>query len=209
MAITSDDIIATATAKFIAEGCRRVTMDDIAKELHISKRTLYETFANKELLLEAVLTELKKSMHQRHECYMDRVREKGANPLYAMLFTLNNYGYFYNRYLLLINDVDRSYPDLMAKLFKPREEMLRESLKQNLLQMQNEGYLRDGTDIDLAADILSLFVTKPLSNKHESFDRNASIACELSFTFIRGLLKAEHIARYESEEDWMRKNLTI
>ena len=89
MAITKDDIVAKASEKFVREGCRRVTMDDISKELRISKRTLYETFANKEVLLEAVLMEIKEQSRRGQEAYMDKVREKGANPLYAMLFTIN------------------------------------------------------------------------------------------------------------------------
>lgn len=208
MAISKDDIVAKATEKFVRDGCRRVTMDDIAKALRISKRTLYETFANKEVLLEAVLTDIKELMRSRQADYFEKVREKGANPLYAMLFTMNNYGQFYDRYALLVNDVARSYPELMEKLFWPKTNALKETLKQNLAQMQQKGYLRDNTDIELASEVLAMFVTQPLKNTNESFDRNASVACELSFTYIRGLLKTEHIARYEQEETWMRENLT-
>ena len=208
MAVAKEEIVAKATEKFVREGCRRVTMDDIAKELHISKRTLYETFANKELLLEAVLAEIKERTRHGQDAYLGKVREKGANPLYAMLFTINNYGHFNERYSLLVNDVARMYPKLMEKLLLPREIILNENLKQHLFQLAQDGYLRDNTDIELAAETLAMFVTRSLQNTRESFDRNASVACELSFTFIRGLLKAEHIARYEAEEDWMRENLS-
>lgn len=208
MAVAKEEIVGKAMERFVRQGCRRVTMDDIAKDLRISKRTLYETFVNKEVLLEAVLLDIKERMRSRQAEYFEKVREKGANPLYAMLFTMNNYGQFYDRYALLVNDVARSYPELMEKLFWPKAKALKENLKQNLAQMQQEGYLRDKTDIELAAETLAMFVTQPLQNTHESFDHNASVACELSFTYIRGLLKTEHIARYEQEEDWMRKNLT-
>ena len=208
MAITKSDIEAKASEKFVREGCRRVTMDDISKELRISKRTLYETFANKEVLLEAVLLKIKEQTRRGQEAYMDKVREKGANPLYAMLFTINNYGHFHERYSLLVNDVALTYPELMEKLFLPRECILKENLKLHLDQLYKDGYLRENTDTDLAATTLAMFVTRSLKNTNESFDHNASVACELSFTYIRGLLKTEHIARYEQEEDWMRKNLT-
>ncbi len=45
-------IIETAVKLFSAQGIRSVTMDDIAATLGISKRTLYEVFADKESLLE-------------------------------------------------------------------------------------------------------------------------------------------------------------
>ena len=208
MAITKGDIVAKASEKFVREGCRRVTMDDLSKELRISKRTLYETFANKEVLLEAVLMEIKEQSRRGQEAYMDKVREKGANPLYAMLFTINNYGHFHEHYSLLVNDVSRTYPELIEKLFLPREIILKENLKPHLEQLYRDGYLRENTDLELAAATLAMFVTRTLQNTDETFDRNASVACELSFTYIRGLLKTEHIARYEQEEAWMRENLT-
>lgn len=45
-------IVETAMQAFKAHGIKSITMDDIAFSLGISKRTLYEVFANKEMLLE-------------------------------------------------------------------------------------------------------------------------------------------------------------
>lgn len=51
-----DRIIEEATREFTSKGVKSVRMDDIARHLGISKRTLYETFSNKEdLLLECVV----------------------------------------------------------------------------------------------------------------------------------------------------------
>lgn len=48
-------VLATAAELFYRHGVRHVKMDDIANALTISKRTLYETYANKaDLLLEVV-----------------------------------------------------------------------------------------------------------------------------------------------------------
>ncbi len=46
-----DRILETAMKAFITKGIKAVKMDDIAKGLGISKRTLYETYENKEVLL--------------------------------------------------------------------------------------------------------------------------------------------------------------
>ena len=48
-------IINIARELFLLRGIRSVTMDEIAAEVGISKRTLYEKFANKEYLLEKLL----------------------------------------------------------------------------------------------------------------------------------------------------------
>jgi AcrR family transcriptional regulator len=49
--------VAAARAHFFNHGFRSVTMDDLAAELGISKKTLYAHFASKSALLEAVLTD--------------------------------------------------------------------------------------------------------------------------------------------------------
>ena len=44
-------ILETAMVMFAKNGIKAVRMDDIASSLNISKRTLYEIFENKEVLL--------------------------------------------------------------------------------------------------------------------------------------------------------------
>jgi AcrR family transcriptional regulator len=48
-------IVETARTHFLSHGFRRVTMDDLAVELAISKKTLYRYFPSKTALLEDVL----------------------------------------------------------------------------------------------------------------------------------------------------------
>src|SRR5215468_11664853 len=50
-------IVDAARAHFFSHGFRRVTMDDLAEELGISKKTLYAYFPGKFDLLEAVLAD--------------------------------------------------------------------------------------------------------------------------------------------------------
>ena len=50
-------IVEATRAHFFAHGFRRVTMDDLAKELGISKKTLYAHFPSKIALLEEVLAD--------------------------------------------------------------------------------------------------------------------------------------------------------
>jgi AcrR family transcriptional regulator len=50
-------IVEAARAHFFSHGFRSVTMDDLAKELGISKKTLYAHFPGKIALLEAVLAD--------------------------------------------------------------------------------------------------------------------------------------------------------
>src|SRR5947209_19593490 len=50
-------IVEAARAHFFSHGFRSVTMDDLAEELAMSKKTLYAHFPSKIALLEAVLAD--------------------------------------------------------------------------------------------------------------------------------------------------------
>lgn len=64
--ILHDRILEVTAQEFSAKGIKAVKMDDIARRLGISKRTLYETFPNKEdLLLECI-----KRYEESREKYM-------------------------------------------------------------------------------------------------------------------------------------------
>ena len=66
---------------FYKQGIKQVRMDDIAKELTISKRTLYEIFNDKEtLLLECI-----KYKHQQEESYLQALDLSNANVLEVVL----------------------------------------------------------------------------------------------------------------------------
>lgn len=51
-----DRIVRGATDRFLAHGFSRVTMDRLAADLGVSKKTLYQHFASKEALLYTVVT---------------------------------------------------------------------------------------------------------------------------------------------------------
>jgi len=48
-------IIANISAIFMSRGIKNITMDDIAKQLKISKRTLYEMFETKSNLINIIV----------------------------------------------------------------------------------------------------------------------------------------------------------
>ena len=57
-------IVMEATILFQAQGVKQVRMDDIARELSMSKKTLYELFSDKEELLLEVVKVISMSFHQ-------------------------------------------------------------------------------------------------------------------------------------------------
>ena len=59
-----EKIIAKASELFLKLGFKSITMDDIAGEMCISKKTIYKYFCNKELLIEESTSAMHKEIHQ-------------------------------------------------------------------------------------------------------------------------------------------------
>lgn len=66
-------IIDVAMKEFWQKGVKAVKMDDIANDLTISKRTLYETYENKEVLLLEVLKHHKQQQHNHVADFSEKV----------------------------------------------------------------------------------------------------------------------------------------
>lgn len=72
-----EKIITKATDLFLKLGFKSVTMDDIAGEMCISKKTIYKYFCNKELLIEEATELVHKTIHQT----IDTIVAKSYNPI--------------------------------------------------------------------------------------------------------------------------------
>lgn len=73
-------IIEEASESFKTFGIRSVTMDSLANQLGMSKRTIYEIFSDKDDLLMAVLTR----MAQQQRDLVKRVLDESENSIYAI-----------------------------------------------------------------------------------------------------------------------------
>ena len=85
-----EKILKKAIDLFINFGFKSVTMDDIASEMHISKKTIYTHFANKTKLVEVVTFEALDHIHQG----IDSIKEISTNPieeLYQIKMFVMNY----------------------------------------------------------------------------------------------------------------------
>lgn len=145
----SKQIIATATANFLAKGVKSVKMDDIAGELSMSKRTLYEIFSNKEeLLLECV-----KQMHYEYKEHMESlVRAAGTTVIDIVIET-------YRYQMAKLDSISqeyyddlRKYPAVVAWL---NEEHKRDESKATEFYHKGveEGFFRNDVDFNLISKV--------------------------------------------------------
>jgi AcrR family transcriptional regulator len=194
-------IINSATKQFIAHGCRRITMDDVAGELHISKRTLYEYFEKKEDLLMACFEQMKEKVGETICLF----KTQCSSPI---LMALHIYKYLsvYNAQLAtLLSDIRDYYPDIYTRLFPKDAPMHTSHMYQTLQAAKEQGDLRPQVDIDLAVQTLTEIIQH--FNYNSTKPNIIRMFCEAGYTFVRGLLSVDAIKRYDEQESHIKEML--
>jgi AcrR family transcriptional regulator len=145
-------IVAAARRHFFAHGFRGVTMDDLAGELGMSKKTLYAHFPGKTALLEAVLD--------------DKFRSLEADVARATAERSSDFAVGLQRLLACIQrhtdeirspfvrDVQREAPELFHVVQGRRREVIRRHFGKVLVQGRREGLIRKDVPLRLIIEVL-------------------------------------------------------
>ena len=113
-----EKVAQVAAVAFMQKGIKNVKMDDVAAELGISKRTLYELFSDKEELLLDVVKLHRKEMKN----YMISVAEKAENVLeIIMSFYIRTTEDFQTTNILFFEEI-KKYPQVTKFLEEGRKE---------------------------------------------------------------------------------------
>ncbi len=153
-------IIDAAMTNFRQKGIRAVRMDDVAAELGISKRTLYEVFDNKELLLyEGVV--------RYHEEHTQLLTEKAVKCKNVMEILIIAYKYKVEE---LRNTNPQFYADLtkyprVARFLNQQNQKLRKNTMKFLDRGVNEGYFRDDINSELVSSLLDAMSRYVMMNR--------------------------------------------
>jgi AcrR family transcriptional regulator len=146
-------IVAVAQERFLASGFSAVTMDDLAHELGVSKKTLYEFFPGKtELLREASRFKCDnwqaemETIARETSDFFERARR-------TFRFIAQMYAKLSQAYLL---DLRRSAPEVWADMQEFRRRRVRGNILDLLKHGVREGVLR--ADLDLEA-VTGLYLT--------------------------------------------------
>ncbi|AKJ00758.1 TetR family transcriptional regulator [Archangium gephyra] len=112
-------ILEKAEQFFLTHGYSRVTMDDLATELRMSKKTLYRHFSSKEELGEAAITASFARIGEELRAILEDERRDFGERLEAFIRTLAGR---YERGAMVLRDLQRDAPALWQKLLELRRE---------------------------------------------------------------------------------------
>ena len=140
-------IIAKATEMFLKLGFKSVTMDDIASEMGISKKTIYKYFINKEVLIERGT----EAMHTKLEHKIQDIIAQQFSPItenFEIRKMLQRT--FQMAHTSPLYQLKKHYPEIHQKMMCQELEDCHHFLKQNIDRGIAMGLYRPDVDIDNA-----------------------------------------------------------
>lgn len=188
-----DKIVQTASKDFFEKGVKAVKMDDIAKSLGISKRTLYEIFDNKEQLL----IECLKQMAEQTKKHMDRF-VKDNNPS-VIAVTVE----FYRLQMQKLNGMSpdflieiRKYPSVVKWMEKIRLSREKEGIE-FFEEGVKEGYFRKDVNYKLIVQVCDGAMENVFHNKLFNQYSLKQIFTDVMMLYIRGFCTLKGIEALE------------
>jgi len=145
-----EKILHTATDLFLNLGFKSVTMDDIAENLGISKKTIYTYFKNKTELVNASVY----YVFERISNGIDHICRVDNNPITEIFiikdFVLEN---LKNEKSSPLFQLKKYYPKLHQDLIIKQFEIMQSCVEQNLLKGMDLGLFRKDLDLDFISRI--------------------------------------------------------
>lgn len=154
MSAARERILDAAYARFRKYGVRKVTMDDLASDLRMSKKTLYKHFSGKE---ELVRTLVENKCVSPHEDIMEIMENGGSTQrVFGAVFPLLG-RYAQEVSNVFLGDVQREYPEVWDLHERRRSEMVQRFTKLLARGVEN-GEVRSCIQPDVAAGIMQCVV---------------------------------------------------
>lgn len=179
-------IIQTAVQSFCTHGIKSITMDDIAASLGISKRTLYEVFADKESLLEECILK----GQQEGDEFIRGVLATSNNVLEVLLrcyqWSIEKFHATNKKFFEDIKKYPKAYELMKSNRSRSSEDTVRffkEGVKQGIFR----------SDVNFAIvnllvrDQLDLLMNSDICHEYSFIEVYESIM----FTFLRGVSTEE------------------
>jgi TetR/AcrR family transcriptional regulator, cholesterol catabolism regulator len=127
-------------------GIRSVSMDDIAAQLGISKKTVYQYYSDKEELVAAVFVSIIEG--NKAACCMHR--EKGQNPIHEIFFAFDMIQELLaNMNPAILYDMEKYHPKVFRKMHEYKYGFLYQMIKANLEKGMAEELYRSEIDADI------------------------------------------------------------
>ena len=184
-----------ASGIFMRLGIKSVTMDEMARQLSMSKKTIYTFVKDKNNLVEQCL----ELFHFKEECDIQEISEKQLNAIEELLAI----GELVASSLRSIHpsiffDLQKYHPDVLKKFEAHKNTFIKGCIVSNLEKGKKDGLYRKNLDVDIIANMYLSFIDVLFGS--DTFAGNSSFLDVYSEYFryhIRGIASASGLAQLQ------------
>ena len=149
---TAQRIVSAARNHFFAHGFRNVTMDDLAAELGMSKKTLYAEFSSKTALLSAVLLAKFRHVEADLDAIMSRPSADPLAGLHELLACMQRHTAEIQP--PFVRDMRRETPEFFKLVEDRRRQMIQRYFGRIFAEGRRAGIMRKDMSTKLIVEIL-------------------------------------------------------
>ena len=148
--ISRQDLLESSITNFIKFGSKRFSMNELASELGISKKTIYKHFKTKEeLISKGVRLLIDKYLHE-----VDKINKTKNNPIEKIVF-IQKTSFEYLNYFkpAFLHGIKKYYHNADAVFEKFKDNFIKNNIKPLLEEAIEKKYLREDLNLDLFCDL--------------------------------------------------------
>ncbi|TNF24258.1 MAG: TetR/AcrR family transcriptional regulator [Bacteroidetes bacterium] len=141
-------ILAQSTELFMQYGIKSLTMDDIARHLGISKKTLYQSFSDKaELVYQGMLA------HMKHEQdALNTIHEQSENAIEEMFLISQHVSkHIQSMHPSILFDLEKYYPEAFQEFQNYKLKYIMGCIARNIEDGIAQGFYRKNMNIPVVA----------------------------------------------------------
>ena len=188
-------IINTAFGKFCQYGIKSVSIDDICRELGMSKKTFYVYFPGKDELVKEVLI----YMHKKHQEEVEKVlKGKSALECVRKVMQMQNKMGDVHKEPPLAYDLQKYYPAIYQEHIAHVRRGTRDFIMHHLEQGIAEGVYRKDLDVEMCAVFFVMVQQAYISNMNKVHNFSPKrVATFATDTFLKTVLSEEGMRQVE------------
>ncbi len=144
------EILSGSLDRFIEFGIRSLSMDDLARSMKISKKTLYQYVQNKEDLIRKVLS----LQAQKNDIEFRKLMSPDLNAIEALLMASKLVSEQIKSFNpAMVFDLKKYYPELLEELIQNKKDAVYEYITSNLKAGIRQEIYRTDVNIEVTAAI--------------------------------------------------------